>query len=567
MDESEFYDTVDSDALFDPVEPDIRQWPIYIQGKNRKKLIESVGEEAVDSLLEDNGQNGSLAELIASTYQQEKRRIKEVPWKADPRDDNEYWRKVRKNLVKNTDPTVEPEDARKANAELLTNIVGRYAEEIAGNFRIRTFRFAKRATNFGFTRLFSAAKEGFMKGLWNPKRRLREKIILTGEMESIRELSQKGVLLLVPTHFSNLDSIVLGWAIEAIGLPAVTYGAGINLYGHPILAYFMSRLGAYKVDRRKKNDIYLTTLKTYSTQILANGSHMLFFPGGTRSRSGGIEKSLKLGLLGTAIEAQRRLVEGNEEQPKKIFVVPIVTSYHVVLEGRNLIDSYLKRTDGDRAVMLEDDFFSVWKNLKFIWKFLRSGSEMMFRFGQPMDLFGNPVEASGESLDSNGKQINITDYFRVDGKVASDKQRDEVYTEILGDHILKQYYRENIVFSSHVVAYTAFELFRSRYKKLDLFEFLRMPEDDMVITARDFELAVEKVMDQLLALRTEEKIRLAPHLDSTTQEIIEHGISNLGIYHIQQPLKVEKDSSITTGNIKLLFYYRNRLDGYGLNVS
>ncbi|MBL0018420.1 MAG: 1-acyl-sn-glycerol-3-phosphate acyltransferase, partial [Bacteroidetes bacterium] len=132
--------------------------------------------------------------------------------------------------------------------------------------------------------------------------------------EAVRALLHEIVerVILVPTHFSNLDSIVIGWAIETLGLPAFTYGAGINLFGHPILAYFMSRLGAFRVDRRKKNKAYLTVLKSYSEEVLLRKGHMLFFPGGTRSRSGSLESRFKLGLLGTAIETQRKLLlEGN----------------------------------------------------------------------------------------------------------------------------------------------------------------------------------------------------------------------------------------------------------------
>ena len=34
---------------------------------------------------------------------------------------------------------------------------------------------------------------------------------------------------------------------------------------------------------------------------------IIFYPGGTRSRSGAIEKNLKLGLLGSTIEARKRI--------------------------------------------------------------------------------------------------------------------------------------------------------------------------------------------------------------------------------------------------------------------
>ena len=62
---------------------------------------------------------------------------------------------------------------------------------------------------------------------------------------------------MVPTHFSHLDSALIGWIISQLGLPAFMYGAGLVLYNLKFFAYFFNSLGAYKVDRRK--NIYSTS--------------------------------------------------------------------------------------------------------------------------------------------------------------------------------------------------------------------------------------------------------------------------------------------------------------------
>src|SRR5690625_7368921 len=103
---------------------------------------------------------------------------------------------------------------------------------------------------------------------------------------------------MLPTHVSNVDSSLIDYVIETkVGIPAFAYGAGLNLYNFGPAAYFMNRLGAYRVDRRKKNPIYLETLKAMSTLSIKSGVNNLFFPGGTRSRSGHSESRLKLGRL------------------------------------------------------------------------------------------------------------------------------------------------------------------------------------------------------------------------------------------------------------------------------
>ena len=170
---------------------------------------------------------------------------------------------------------------------------------------------------------------------------------------------------MVPTHFSNLDSILIGWVIQFLGLPPFIYGAGLNLFNIKIIAYFINSLGAYKVDRRKKNPIYLETLRTYSTEALRKGCHSLFFPGGTRSRSGKIEKALKLGLLSTTIEAQRINYEQNGEKGGKIFIVPVVLNYHFTLEAPVLINDYLRAKGQERYYVENDEYSTSYKTVSY----------------------------------------------------------------------------------------------------------------------------------------------------------------------------------------------------------
>ena len=102
----------------------------------------------------------------------------------------------------------------------------------------------------------------------------------------------------------------------------------------------MHNLGAYRVDRRLKHGLYKDVLKAYSCILIERGYHSLFFPGGTRSRSGGIERRLKLGLAGTAIEAFARTAEAGKTQP--VYFVPATLNYMLTLEAETLIDDFLQ---------------------------------------------------------------------------------------------------------------------------------------------------------------------------------------------------------------------------------
>ena len=61
---------------------------------------------------------------------------------------------------------------------------------------------------------------------------------------------------------------------------------------------------------------------------------------GTRSRSGGVERRLKLGLAGTGLEAFARTTQDGDMQ--RVFFVPATINYLLTLEAETLIDDFLQ---------------------------------------------------------------------------------------------------------------------------------------------------------------------------------------------------------------------------------
>lgn len=551
--------------LYKPVIPDIQQWPIATFFKEKEDVNEQVVAEAMSQLQGAGSGQQSVYDLIAETMYLERIRMAEDPWKVDPKDEKQFWQHVKSGLVRNEQLETDPSAFEARNADMLNQIVSRYADEISSTFRPGSYHFAKRVLPFIFSSLLNASAGKTLKSVMYHKVHLQEKVHLVGEIQSLRKLATKGTIVLVPTHISNVDSILIGWSLHALGLPAFVYGAGLNLYNNKILAYFMKRLGAYKVDRRKKNPVYRSTLNAYSTVAIENGVHGLFFPGGTRSRSGQIEKKLKLGLLGTAMEAQRRLcMNPPKGRSEKIFVVPMVMSYHFVLEAKSLINQHLKRTGKEQYYIHNDEFSSYSKFLKFVWQTFSQKSDIDLAFGKPMDLFGNFVDDEGNSYDHHERPVDVKSYFMSKGAIQEDLQRDMEYTRLLGDKIVERYHVENRVFSSHVVAFTAFEMFKSRYPDLDLYGLLRLPSDERSFRLVEFAQTVDRVLARLREMVDAGKVHLADHMINDTMTIIEHGIKNLGIYHTKQPLTFRKDETIASENMNLLYYYHNRLEGYGL---
>lgn len=556
---------------YPPVFERMDQWPIYKLSQDRRRFIEEIDEFTLNRLVEEHPK---LYNLITETIYLERIRLKETPWKVDPPNEMPFWNRLRSKIVKSeTEPKLQAKETQK---ELMQRIIHRYSTEIVGTFSMNTFRFARLFLYTFFNRLLNAATERWWRIL-SSRNQLSERIHALGEVEMIRTLMKKGIVVVVPTHFSNIDSILVGFSMDQIlGLPSFSYGAGLNLYNSGAAAFFMNRLGAYRVDRRKKNPIYLETLKTMSMLSIVRGTNTLFFPGGTRARSGMVETRLKMGLLGTAVEAQRVLCQqkaatdntekskSTNDEPTKIFIVPLVMSYHFVLEAPFLIREHLQITGKEKYISERSSGNSIREWLKFVWQFFAKKSDIILSFGKPMDIMGNFVDANGTSFDARNKPLNITDYFNTEGVVTQDLQREEEYTKLLAERIVDRFHRENIVLSSHVVAFTAFNMLRANNESFDLYALLRLPTDDFVFPIENFTAAIAAVQAGLFELEEKGRLKLSEAIRLPAAELVKDGMKNLGIYHVRKPLLFNKKGDIESDDFSTLFYYHNRLENFGL---
>lgn len=550
----------------DQVQPQ-EEWAILKLSNRRQEIIDEVTLKSIQKVNSDTEEaKMTLEDQIAKTMYLERIRMKEEPWNIDPSDEKPFWKSIKKGLIRNEKHFGDGKQLEMENRNLLRQITERYAREISGFFHPQMFEFARTAVPLLLSRLLNGVNLRSFLAFFNPTINLQDKLRISGEIDAIRSLVNKGTVILLPTHSSNLDSPLLGWAIDAIGLPPFIYGAGLNLFNNRIVGFFMNRLGAYKVDRRKKNHVYNETLKIYSQVAIRNGCHSLFFPGGTRSRSGALESKLKLGLMGTAVEAQRmNYLEYPDSDKNKIFVVPLVLSYHFVLEAESLVKQHLDNVGQDKF-FISDESNSYLQIVKFLWKFFSKNSELELSFGKPMDIFGNFVDNEGNSFDQAGRLVDTRAYFLSRGVVTNDSQRDAEYTRILGEKVTERYLAENVVFSSHIIAFVGFELLKKKYKKIiDLYSFLRIPDDDRGIDLAEMLASTERVLGALREMAANGKVRLATHLEQDTLGIVKHGLRNLGLYNERRPLYFAEENRIESQSLSLLHFYANRLTNvYGL---
>ena len=521
--------------------------PIMGFNASRSLIVEEVVKRTSDAVKDP------LFALNDTAYQ-EMRRLSSTHG-----DELASWRSLASSLGR-----MREEDRRARLVELAE----RYAWDVAGNFDPRVYKFATRAGVPLLGALLSPRTMFKNLAHIGDIRALDARMVIQGPTEHIRKLQQLGTLIFTPTHLSNLDSVVFGFALERAGLPPAVYGAGKNLFTNPVLSFFMHNLGAYRVDRRLKHALYKDVLKNYSCVLLERGYHSLFFPGGTRSRSGAVERKLKLGLAGTGIEAFARTTERG--RPQRIFFVPATINYLLTLEAETLIDDFLQEEGKARYIIEDDESTRLGRVAAFAQKLLGLDAAVIIRFAPPMDCFGNLVDETGRSFDSHGRMVDAKSYILGEGdKPSRNAARDAQYTRELGDVICSAFKKATVVMSTHLVAAVAFDRLRRSVgsnEREDIFALLRH-KDDVVVPLAEFHDELAKLVARVKRLAEKNEIVLAPTVENASAEaILTEALRAFAGYHSNEVI-TRRGANLVLADTRLLFYYQNRLAAHGLGAD
>ena len=495
-----------------------------------------------------------VQDVLEESLYCERRRLKDDGGKSPAHEhDTTFWDQVQRRLRHASD-----RDLRL----LLRRTIRHYGEEIAGNFDPRVYKVATRILPSGLSVLMNAM---------SPKRLLTrlpdlpsidESIIIQGETETVRRLHEQGTILLVPTHVSNLDSMVVGYALYKLGLPPFVYGAGLNLFTNPLLSFFMHNLGAYTVDRKKSDPLYKQVLKHYATLTLEFGYDNIFFPGGTRSRSGAIERRLKYGLLGAGLQAYINNLKHDKPQPK-MFIVPMTLSFDLVLEAETLIDDFLKEVGKARYIIDDDEFAQPKRVFEFVSKLVGLNSKLHVTLSPACDVFGNPVDASGNSYDPCGRVIDTDRYVLKNGEPTPVADRDAEYTKEVGEHIMRSYAQDNVLSCTHVVARALFGLLLDRNPRMDVLRVLRTGGLDDDLELAEVYRKTDRLLAELKDRAASGHLRLAEGLSKSAEDVVADALALYSTYH-SRPAAQRKGDRVVPIDRPLLLYYQNRVEGYGL---
>jgi glycerol-3-phosphate O-acyltransferase len=521
-----------------------------LRGDQERILVE-LESRVVEACLESS-QTKPLTEVLASSTYHERQRLR-TPKQGLHASSQSVFVEIERS-IRRASPLME--------REMLRRLVRAYGQEIAGHFNPRIYRATTRVVPLGLNLLLNAVSPKRLLDQFPRLPRIDETVRIQGAVDDIQRLQNQGTVILAPTHVSNLDSVVVGYAIYRMGLPPFTYGAGLNLFKNPLLGFFMHNLGAYTVDRTKQDPLYKETLKTYCSLTLEHGYHNLFFPGGTRSRSGAVERHLKLGLLGSGLQAYIRNLQRKAERPK-IFIFPMTISTQLVLESESLIQDFLRSNLRERFTLDDDESNRVGRIFQFVEQLLSLDSKIHLTISTPLDPFGNRVDAAGESVDPRGRRIQPENYVMRDGAPTRVFDRDAEYTRELGGRITDAYARDSVIECTHIAARATFVLLCRQNPGVDLNQLLKLSDPDESLALHEVYGETERLMQRLRKLRGDGALRLGPSTVRSVDNLIDKALQHFSTYH-SDPALLRRGDRLFVGDRSLLFYYQNRLEGYGL---
>ncbi|HVJ92272.1 MAG TPA: 1-acyl-sn-glycerol-3-phosphate acyltransferase, partial [Labilithrix sp.] len=121
-------------------------------------------------------------------------------------------------------------------------------------------------------------------------------------IERLRAASKDGTLVLLPSHKSHVDYIILSRIFIHANMPVPLVAAGDNLAFFP-LGPILRRGGAFFIRRSFRGDrLYGAVVDAYMRRLIIDGWPLEFFLEGARSRTGKLLPP-KLGLLSIVVDA------------------------------------------------------------------------------------------------------------------------------------------------------------------------------------------------------------------------------------------------------------------------
>lgn len=189
-------------------------------------------------------------------------------------------------------------------------------------------------------------------------------------LQKLRDVAPGSRVILIPSHKSHIDYLVLSYVFYKYGLMPPHIAAGVNLSFWPIGPFFR-RCGAFFLRRTFKGDpLYPTIFRQYLVKLLEEGVMIEFFIEGTRSRTGKVIKP-RFGMLRMILDA---FIEGRFDE---LYFQPLSIGYEKVIEG----SSYRREAMGAE------------KKAESATSLLKASSVLTSNYGRVYIEFAEPISA------------------------------------------------------------------------------------------------------------------------------------------------------------------------------
>ncbi len=207
----------------------------------------------------------------------------------------------------------------------------------------------------------------------------------------IYQLAQRHPVVFLPSHKSNLDHLVLQYALHENGHPPNHTAGGINMNFFPV-GPLMRRSGVFFIRRTFKDDaVYKFVLRHYIDYLVEKRFPLEWYIEGGRSRSGKLLPP-RFGLLAYLVDSYRR---GKSED---VHLIPVAIAYDQIQD----VGDYTAEQRGAKKQRESFGWFlRVVRNLR------RRYGAIHIRFGEPVSL-AQAMGPSNPDAEPNADEQSLT---------------------------------------------------------------------------------------------------------------------------------------------------------------
>lgn len=327
-------------------------------------------------------------------------------------------------------------------------------------------------------------------------------------LNRVKSMSLKGPLVLIPSHKSHIDYLILDYVLYHNNLPVPHIAAGKNLSFWPMGPIFRSG-GAFFLRRSFGGAVlYSKVFAEYIHKLLEEGYNIEQFIEGGRSRTGKLLMP-KLGLLSILLNAFKN------GACKDMLIVPIYVGYDRIIEEK----SYLHELGGGQKE--QENILQVIRARKFLKK----------RYGKIYIQFHEPISVNQLMSQNNRQLADMTS-----------KERN-AFIRNLGYQIINAINRVTVVTPHGLVAGAVLNFAKDKFSRADLFS----------------------VLETYMRFLTTQNAKLSDTLISNPEMAFEQVVAAYTQRKFIEPLAknnendddAEKDFFINEGRRPYLEYYKN----------